>query len=106
MKVKTFTEWQNYLGENKKLCEIHSVHQSAFFHWCEKHVPYWPIPFVSKRTRVKIRWYFRHHWWNRVNRKMVNALKKISKGRGQEPMKYVIPDDLAFEWELVTKNKE
>jgi hypothetical protein len=55
---------------------------------------------------VKIRWYFRHHWWNRVNRRMVNALKKISKGRGQESMKYVIPDDLAFEWELVTRNKE
>ena len=105
--MKTFSEWQEYIGSSKKLgkLHIHSFHQSALFHWCEKHIPYWPIPFISKRTRVKIRWYFKHHWWNKVNRRMVRTLMKLSKSRGYKPAKYVIPDGLeAIEWEIIAKN--
>ena len=104
--MKTFSEWQEYIGENKKLGKLHSFHQSAFFHWCEKHIPYWPIPFISKRTRVKIRRYFKYHWWNKVERKMVKTLNELGKSHGGQPIKYVVPDDLMFEWEIITKNNE
>ena len=85
------------------LGKIYSCHQSALYRWCEKHIPYWPIPFISKRTRVKIRWYFKHHWWNKVSRRLFKTLKKLSKSRGYRPVKYIVPDNLIFEWELITK---
>ena len=83
--------------------KLNVVKQSKLFKWCEMRVPYWPIPFLSKRTRVKWRQYFRYHHLQKVQKQLCDILRKVT----INPVNWnEIGTDFACEWEIITRNNE
>lgn len=104
MKTHTFEEWLKHIDRpyNSLIGEVTVHKRPKFDDWCASRVPYWPIPFITKRQRVKLRSYFKHHWFNKVNKKITKELSKV----------YVTPPDfskieteLPLEWEITSKNE-
>ena len=104
MKIRTYSDWLNSLDRpyTSLLGEITVHKRSKFDDWCSTCVPYWPILFITKRQRVKLRSYFRHHWLNKVNKKIT---KEPSKVYASPPDFSKIETELPLEWEITYKNE-
>ena len=78
---------------------ISVVKRSPFYTWCAKNVPYWPIPFITKRQRVRLRSYFRYHWRRKVDNRITDVLLRTM----SSPLKFdynVDTNDIDY-WELI-----
>lgn len=69
--------------------------------WLSKVLPYW-LPFISKRKRVQIKWYWKYRGGRRACAALTNALKNV---QCQEPKDWnkIAKDieDFYFEWEVI-----
>ena len=103
MEVKTFEEWKNHVDGLRPLGVI-IFKATPLEEWAWKTVPYCPWLPISKRTRVKIRRYFRYGWSRRANKALVDSLKGsiVSNSR---PFDYQISED-DYTWDIVVKHKE
>lgn len=94
-------ELDNRWEYNKKMGNVSCRHQSKFFKICEKTIPYLPFIFKNKRQRVKCRWYFRYHWWEKCEKEISNILLKSE----IQPIDWKnIEIDIPEYWELHTKS--
>ena len=66
--------------------------------WLSKILPYW-LPFISKRERVRLRWYWRYSG----NRRACTALTKaLMSTQYQEPKDWnKVIDNTDWEWEVI-----
>ncbi len=71
-KMDRLNGWRNV--EPLKTVSVYK--RSKFYTWCAKNIPYWPIPFITKRERVGLRSYFRYHWSWKVNKGLTETLMK------------------------------
>ena len=63
-----------------------------------KHLPYW-IPFISKRKRVKIKWYYKYRYKRRLCKAMVKTLASLPPPNWEE-VKF---SPMEWEWEVITR---
>ena len=61
-----------------------------------KHLPYW-IPFISKRKRIKIKWYYKYCYKQRFCKNMVKALSSLPPSYWDR--KVNLTD---YDWEVIT----
>ena len=59
-------------------------------------LPYY-IPFINKRRRVKIKWYFKY----RYRRRLSNALVKMLKSLPPPKFEKIDYNDFNWEWEVI-----
>lgn len=98
--MMTFDDWRTL----PKLNTVAACKKSKLCDWCERHIPYWPLPFKDKRQRVRCRQYFRWHHLRKLQKKMVAMLNathisKIDYGGVDKLL-----NDMPFEWEIVRKD--
>ena len=72
--------------------------------WLSKILPYW-LPFMSKRERVRLRWYWRHGGNRRACKALTKALMNL---QYQEPIDWnkISTEDWNFEWEVIIPKKD
>lgn len=70
--------------------------------WLSKILPYW-LPFISKRRRVEIKWYWKHRGGRRACTAMTKALMMI---KYQEPKDWHKIEVSDWEWEVITPKKD
>ena len=61
-----------------------------------KHLPYW-IPFISKRKRIKIKWYYKYRYKQRFCKTMVKALSSLPFSNWKKKV-----DLTDYDWEVIT----
>lgn len=61
-----------------------------------KHLPYW-IPFISKRKRIKIKWYYKYRYKQRFCKNMVKALSSLPSSSWEKKV-----DLTDYDWEVIT----
>ena len=61
-----------------------------------KHLPYW-IPFISKRKRIKIKWYYKYRYKQRFCKTMVKALSSLPSSNWKKKV-----DLTDYDWEVIT----
>ena len=61
-----------------------------------KHLPYW-IPFISKRKRIKIKWYYKYRYKQRFCKTMTKALSNLSSSNWKKKI-----DLTDYDWEVIT----
>lgn len=61
-----------------------------------KHLPYW-IPFISKRKRIKIKWYYKYRYKQRFCKNMVKALSSLPSSNWEKKV-----DLTDYDWEVIT----
>ena len=61
-----------------------------------KHLPYW-LPFISKRKRVRIKWYYKYQFKRRAAEALTKALMNLPPPKWDT---YKI-EPLEYEWEIV-----
>ena len=66
-----------------------------------KHLPYW-IPFISKRKRIKIKWYYKYRYKQRFCKTMVKTLSSLSSPNWD---KEIDPIDWNLEWKVITRER-
>ena len=65
-----------------------------------KYLPYW-IPFISKRKRIKIKWYYKYRYRRRLANAICNTLRNLPPPKW-ENYKMDFED---YEWEVITNDK-
>lgn len=72
--IRTYEEFDNWIKQNKsERLGIYSSHPSKSDILLSKFASYL-IPFISKRTRVKVKHYFKYRHLRKLTRKMINAI--------------------------------
>ena len=61
-----------------------------------KYLPYW-IPFISKRKRIKIKWYYKYRYKQRFCKTMVKALSGLSSSNWEKKV-----DLTDYDWKVIT----
>ena len=66
-----------------------------------KHLPYW-IPFISKRKRIKIKWYYKYRYKQRFCKDMVKSLSSIPSPNWNKKIEI---NPMEWEWEVMTRER-
>lgn len=98
--MRTFDEWRTL----PRLGAVTVCKRSRLYGWCERHIPYWPLPFRDKRQRVRCRQYFRWHHLRKLQKKMTALLgSSLAKKIDYEGIAKLF-EEMPFEWEITRKD--
>lgn len=98
--MMTFDGWRTL----PKLSIVTVCKKSKLCDWCERHIPYWPLPFKNKRQRVRCRQYFRWYHLRKLQKKMTTILNSSLAKKIDYDAVGKLFDDMPFEWEIVRKD--